>query len=73
MTSTQYNMHDAKTQLSRLVERVERGEEIFLSRAGTPVAKIVPLLSERPRSGRGALRGLVRFAPQWDAETTVIP
>ncbi len=35
-------MHDAKTQLSRLVRRVEAGEEIVLGRAGRPVAKLVP-------------------------------
>jgi prevent-host-death family protein len=39
----QVNMHDAKTHLSRLVERVEAGEEIIISRAGRPVAKLVPV------------------------------
>ena len=37
------NMHEAKTHLSRLVERVERGEEIVISRAGKPAAKLVPV------------------------------
>lgn len=36
------NMHEAKTQLSRLVQRVEAGEEIVVGRAGRPVAKLVP-------------------------------
>jgi len=31
-----YNMHDAKTHLTRIIERVERGEEIIIDRAGTP-------------------------------------
>ena len=35
-------MHEAKTHLSRLVERVEGGEEIIIGRAGKPVAKLVP-------------------------------
>lgn len=39
---TQVNMHDAKTNLSKLVERVERGEEIVIARNGQPVAKLVP-------------------------------
>jgi prevent-host-death family protein len=39
----QVNMHEAKTHLSRLVERVEAGEEIVISRAGRPVAKLVPI------------------------------
>ena len=40
-----YNMHDAKTHLSRIIERVEHGEEIIIDRAGTPVAKVVPLVA----------------------------
>jgi prevent-host-death family protein len=39
----QVNMHEAKTHLSRLVERVEGGEEIVISRAGKPAAKLVPV------------------------------
>ena len=37
------NVHDAKTHLSRLLERVEAGEEITLARAGRPIAKLVPI------------------------------
>jgi prevent-host-death family protein len=37
------NMHEAKTHLSKLVERVEGGEEIVISRAGKPAAKLVPV------------------------------
>jgi len=39
----QFNIHDAKTNLSKIIERVEHGEEIIISRAGHPVAKVVPL------------------------------
>lgn len=39
----QVNMHEAKTHLSKLVERVESGEEIVISRAGKPAAKLVPV------------------------------
>lgn len=45
----QVNIHQAKTELSRLVERVEAGEEIVIARAGRPAAKLVPLTM---RSGR---------------------
>lgn len=38
------NIHEAKAQFSRLVERVARGEEIVIGKAGKPVAKLVPLL-----------------------------
>lgn len=37
------NIHAAKTHLSRLVERAEKGETIIISRAGKPVAKLTPL------------------------------
>jgi prevent-host-death family protein len=43
------NIHQAKTQLSRLLKRVEAGEEVVLARAGKPVAKIVPLPAKKPR------------------------
>ena len=66
MTDT-VNIHDAKTHLSRLVERVEAGEEIVIARGGKPVARLVPLgLRTRPRQ-LGTLRGKIRLAPDWDS------
>jgi prevent-host-death family protein len=62
-----YNIHDAKTQLSRIIERVERGEEVIINRAGTPVAKVVPLPRTTRRSGRGSLRGRVSLPADWDS------
>lgn len=61
-----FNIHEAKTHLSRLVERAERGEEIVLSRSGTPVAMLVPLPPAK-RTGRGSLRGRVVTATDWDS------
>jgi prevent-host-death family protein len=60
------NIHDAKTHLSRLVERVEAGEEVTIARAGRPVARLVPLRALRPRV-LGALRGRIRVDPDFDA------
>jgi prevent-host-death family protein len=45
---TQVNMHEAKTHLSKLVERVENGEEIVISRAGKPAARLVPISQAKP-------------------------
>lgn len=42
------NMHEAKTHLSRLVGRVEAGEQIVIDRAGKPAAKLVPIAREKP-------------------------
>jgi len=44
----QVNMHEAKTHLSKLVERVEGGEEIVINRAGKPAAKLVPVPELKP-------------------------
>jgi prevent-host-death family protein len=43
------NMHEAKTQLSRLVARVEGGEQIVITRAGKPAAKLVPVQTPEPK------------------------
>ena len=66
--ATQFNIHDAKTNLSRIIERVEHGEEIIISRAGNPVAKVVPLTRRTDRTGRGSLRGKLVAADDWDSD-----
>ena len=51
-------IHQAKTELSKLVALVEAGEEVILARGDKPVAKIVPLDEARPKSrGAGAWKG----------------
>lgn len=63
----QVNIHDAKTHLSRLVERVEAGEEVVIARAGRPVARLVPFRrTGRPRRP-GLWRGRIVIAPDFDA------
>lgn len=66
----QFNIHDAKTQLSRIIARVEAGEEIVISRDGRPVAKVVRLEAAVRRTGRGSLRGAISFAADWDSSET---
>jgi len=66
--ATQFNIHDAKTNLSRIIDRVEHGEEIVISRAGTPVAKVVPLIRSVKRTGRGSLRGRLVMTDDWDSD-----
>lgn len=48
------NIHEAKTHLSKLLERVALGEEIVIARAGEPIARLVPLAPRRPRRPGGA-------------------
>ena len=62
-----YNIHDAKTNLSRIIDRVEHGEEIVISRAGTPVAKVVPLNPRARRTRRGSLAGRLVLTGDWDS------
>ena len=64
--SHQYNVHEAKTHLSRILEQVATGEEVVISKAGEPVAKVVPLRPVVKRTGRGSLRGAIRLAEDFD-------
>ena len=63
----QFNIHEAKTNLSRIIDRVEHGEEIIISRAGTPVAKVVPLSPRAGRTGYGSLKGQLVVSEDWDS------
>ncbi len=60
------NIHEAKTHLSRLVERVEAGEEITLARAGRPVARLVPYRARREPRRPGMWKGQVVIGPNFD-------
>ena len=60
------NVHEAKTHLSRLLERVEAGEEIVIGRAGKPVAKLIPYRATVAPRVPGAWKGRVRLADDFD-------
>jgi prevent-host-death family protein len=62
----QYNVHEAKTNFSRILQLVETGEEIIISRAGQPVAKVVPLRQTVDRTDYGALRGQITIPEDFD-------
>lgn len=61
------NVHDAKTHFSKLLARVERGEEIVIGRAGTPVARLVPIAGGRAPRVPGSARGQIVLAADFDA------
>ena len=46
---TSVGVHEAKTKLSELLRRAERGEEVTICRGAEPVARLVPVAGERPR------------------------
>ncbi len=60
------DMHEAKTNLSKLIEEAERGEDILLARAGKEVARIVPIHARHERQ-LGQWGGKVRMAEDFDA------
>jgi prevent-host-death family protein len=62
----QVNVHEAKTQLSRLLQQVEDGEEIVIARNGTPVAKLVPHAEQRKPREPGWAKGRMWMAPDFD-------
>ena len=67
----QINIHEAKTHLSRLVEKAAKGEEIVIAKAGKPKAKLVPLT--KPGGGKrrsGRLKGKIWIADDFDAPMT---
>ena len=65
-----YELHDAKAHLARIIERVERGEEVIIDRAGVPVAKVVPLVRRVNRTAIGSLAGQVDLSGDWDSPQT---
>ena len=66
------NVHAAKTQLSKLLERAEAGEEIVIGRAGKPIAKLVPYVVERPKRVFGRLKGQIVIHGDFDADNEEI-
>ena len=65
---TSINMHQAKTHFSKLLARVEAGEEIIITKAGRPIAKIVPIQSERKPRHPGTGKGKLWIADDFDAD-----
>lgn len=67
------NIQEAKTHLSRLVERAAAGEEIIIAKAGKPMAKLVPYIPPQPTRNGGFLAGTIWESEDcWDADTDLI-
>lgn len=61
------NIHEAKTHLSRLLQKVREGEEVIISRAGVPVAKLVAVPQKQEVRPLGIARGEIWMAEDFDA------
>lgn len=60
------NVYEAKSQLSRLIDRAAAGEEVVIARHGRPVARLVPYLPRRAARRLGQFRGQVRVSRNFD-------
>jgi prevent-host-death family protein len=59
--ATKVNVHEAKTHLSRLLEKARAGEEIVIAKAGRPIVRLVPVTERPPKRQPGTLKGLVKM------------
>lgn len=67
LSMAEIGMHEAKTKLSQLVERAERGEEIVITRNGKPAVRLAPIPGASGlASVRGAWRGRLELAADFD-------
>ena len=64
----QFNIHEAKAQLSKLIQKAMLGEEVIIAKDNKPVAKIVPLHPFKGRRKLGSAKGkIIYVAPDFDA------
>jgi prevent-host-death family protein len=61
------NIHEAKTNLSRIVENVARGEGVILAKAGKPMARLLPLEVQKRAIRFGVLKGKITIPDDFDA------
>ena len=62
-----YNLYEAKTHLSRLIDRAAKGEEILIAKSGVPLAKLVPLPKPKAKRKPGGWEGKIRISDDFDA------
>jgi len=62
---TRVTIHEAKTNLSRLIEQVEKGGEVVISRRDKPVARLVPIEASRPERKPGRFAGEFEIGPEF--------
>ena len=61
-----FNIHEAKTHFSKLVDTAMRGEEIVIAKAGKPSVKLVPMSPRKPKLRFGVLKGKIKIAADFD-------
>ena len=65
-----YTVHQAKTNLSKLIAEAEQGKEVVIARGKKPVAKLVPIKTRSKDRGYGSLKGKISYGPDAFAPLT---
>lgn len=63
---SQFSIHEAKTQLSRLIQRALAGEDVVIAKAGKPVVRLVPIEQKPAQRQLGGWKGIFRMAEDFD-------
>ena len=61
------NIHEAKTNLSKLIEAVAHGDTVIIAKAGKPTAKLISIASIKKKRKPGLLKGKIKIASDFDA------
>jgi prevent-host-death family protein len=67
MATLVFNIHDAKTNLSRIVDDVAAGAEVIIAKAGKPMARLVPIETQVRSKKLGLLKGKIKVADDFNA------
>lgn len=68
MNTQTVNIHDAKTNLSKLLEKIQKGEDVIIAKAGKPVAKLVPYKEALKPRKPGLWKGKIWVSDDFDKE-----
>lgn len=66
------NIHEAKTQLSQLINQVVSGEDVVIAKAGKPLVKLVPYQPDKKERTPGLLKGKIKFIGDFDTDNDLI-
>jgi prevent-host-death family protein len=64
--SMTYNIHEAKTNFSKLVEQVQNGEKVIIAKSGNPIAQLIPFKNRLSKRIPGSAKGQVVIKPDFD-------
>jgi len=60
------NIHEAKTNLSKLLNKVKEGQEVIIAKAGNPVARLVPYTDKLPKRVPGSAKDKIIISPDFN-------